>query len=142
MDGRTTPLAETAPKELFTDTVEEALRIDPPVIGRRRRAKADVAIGDVTVPAGSRILLMFGSANHDGEVFPEPEVFDVDWCNLQANLAFGAGEPLCLGAPPARLEGRVVLEEMVAGFPEPTRPPAAVRVGPGRADHPPRGPDR
>lgn len=96
--------------------VEEALRIDPPVINWRRRAKVDVRIGDVDIPAGAKLLLLLGSANHDGEVFPDPETFDPERPNAREHLAFGFGEHTCLGASLARLESRVVLEELVGRF--------------------------
>jgi cytochrome P450 len=110
---------------LFVNTVEEALRIDAPVIGWRRRAKVDVTVGATRIPADARILLMLGSGNHDDEVFNDPEVFDIDRSNARANLTFGNGEHLCLGAPLARLEGRVVLEEMVDRFAAPSLPEQA-----------------
>jgi len=68
------------------------------------------------VPAGARLLLLLGSANHDDAVFADPETFDPDRPNAREHLAFGFGEHTCLGASLARLESRVVLEELVGRF--------------------------
>ncbi|MCV7256880.1 cytochrome P450 [Mycobacterium hackensackense] len=107
---------------LIPNTVEEALRVEAPVINWRRRAKVDVEVGGVSLPAGAKILLSLGSANHDEATFDEAESFQPERSNARAHLTFGFGEHICLGAPLARLEGRVVLEEMVDRFPDATLP--------------------
>ena len=107
---------------LVPAVVEEVLRLDPPVINWRRRTKEEVRVGDTVIPAGAEVLLLLGSANHDGAVFASPDELDLDRENAQSHLSFGAGEHLCLGAPLARLEGQVVLEELLTRFPEPSLP--------------------
>ena len=77
----------------------------------------EVEIGGVAVPANADLLLLLGSANRDPAVFEDPERFDVRRANAREHLAFGHGAHLCLGAPLARLEARIVLEEFVARFP-------------------------
>lgn len=111
-----------ADRGLVPQVVEEVLRLDPPVINWQRRTKEAVRIGDTDIPADSEILLLLGSANHDAAVFDHPDDLDPARPNSQAHLSFGAGVHLCLGAPLARLEGRVVLEELLDRFPGPHLP--------------------
>jgi cytochrome P450 len=77
----------------------------------------DVEYYGTTVPAGSAILLLVGSANRDERRYDEPDVFDIHRDNTQ-HLTFGYGLHYCLGAALARLEGRVALDELLNRFPE------------------------
>jgi cytochrome P450 len=97
--------------------VEEVLRCDTSVISWRRRARRATEIGGVAIPAGAQLLLLLGSANHDEAVFDDPERFDIARENAGQHLAFGHGIHHCLGAALARLEARVVLEELTARLP-------------------------
>ena len=63
------------------------------------------------------VLVCIGAANRDPSVFPHPDVFDLRRANANQHLSFGSGPHLCLGAPLARLEARVVLEELAAALP-------------------------
>jgi cytochrome P450 len=109
-------------RELIPAVVEEVLRLDPPVMNWQRRAKEEVQIGDTVIPADAEILLLLGSANHDEDAFADADQLDPDRANAAAHLSFGAGVHLCLGAPLARLEGQVVLEELLDAFPQPELP--------------------
>jgi cytochrome P450 len=102
---------------LIPNAVEEVLRFDSPVIAWRRRTTEAVAIGGVPVPAGANLLLLLGSANRDPAVFEDPERFDIRRPNAREHLSLGQGAHYCLGAPLARLEARVVLEELSARLP-------------------------
>ncbi|MFI6792979.1 cytochrome P450 [Nonomuraea sp. NPDC050383] len=99
------------------DWVEETLRYDSSGQMTARLVTSDVEWHDTVVPAGSRLLLIFAAANHDPRVFPNPEMFDLDR-DTSRTLAFGTGPHFCLGASLARLEARIVLEELVAAVHE------------------------
>lgn len=92
--------------------VEELLRVSAPVFTWKRRVKAPAQVGGVDLPAGTNLLLLLGSANHDDAVFENPDRID-----LGRENASRQGIHFCLGAPLARLEGRVVLEELSARLP-------------------------
>jgi cytochrome P450 len=98
--------------------VEEMLRIATPVFAWKRLVKQPARVGDVDLSPGDRVLLILGSANHDEAVFEEPEVIDLHRPNGRNHLAFGLGIHFCLGAPLARLEAQVVLEELSRRFPD------------------------
>ena len=89
--------------------LEELLRYLSPVQGLARTTTRDVAIGDATIAAGDQVLLLYGSANHDESIFPDPDVLDLRR-GVRQHWAFGRGIHHCLGASVARLEIRVALE--------------------------------
>jgi cytochrome P450 len=92
--------------------VEESLRLSTPNQGMFRQVREDVELEGVPIPTGSTLWLIFGSANRDETVFPEPDRFDPTRKNLKEHLAFGRGAHFCIGAPLARLEVRVALEQL------------------------------
>jgi cytochrome P450 len=98
--------------ELVPSAVEEALRHGSPIQSLYRTAVAPYPVGDATIPAGGRVLLLFGAANRDPRKYGTPEVFDVTR-NPTDHLAFGTGIHFCLGAHLARIEGQVVLHELI-----------------------------
>jgi cytochrome P450 len=85
---------------------EEALRIDAPHRGLMRVTTKPITIQGVDLPAGTPLLLMFGSANRDERTFPEPDACAFDRPNAKHHLTFGAGEHRCPGATMARYEIR------------------------------------
>lgn len=104
--------------ELIGNAVEEILRIDTSIFGWRRIATADTTIGGVSIAKGSRILLMMGSANHDEAIFPQGSKFDVTRSNAKKHLGLGLGAHFCMGAPLARLEMRVIIEQLTRRLPQ------------------------
>jgi cytochrome P450 len=101
---------------LIPNAVEEVLRFDSSVIAWRRKTTEPVEIGRVPVPADANLLLLLGSANRD-PVFEDPDRFDIHRQNARDHLSLGHGAHYCLGAPLARLETRVVVEELSARLP-------------------------
>jgi cytochrome P450 len=94
--------------------VEETLRLSTPTQGMWRVVTRDVTLGGVDIPAGSRLVVMFASANRDANVFQDFDGFCPARTDLGEHLAFGKGTHYCLGANLSRLEGKVALEELVA----------------------------
>jgi len=98
--------------------VEEVLRFTSPLeIASVRLAREDVAFGSVIVRAGELVAGVLGSANRDERQFPDPDAVDIAR-DPNRHLAFGQGPHFCLGAPLARLEGRIALTTLLRRFPD------------------------
>ncbi len=104
-------------RSLVNNTIEEVLRYESPSPVQARYVMRDVELHGTTVPEGSAILLLNASGNRDERVFEDPDRFDVRR-QIAHHLAFGYGIHFCLGAALARIEGRVVLDELLTRFPE------------------------
>lgn len=102
---------------LATNAVEETLRFESSQISWRRIATADTTIGGVDVPAGTRILLNFASANHQPDLFEAPDTFDIRRPEAGRHISFGKGIHFCLGANLARMEARIALELLAERLP-------------------------
>lgn len=104
--------------ELLATAIEELLRYDSPVPRASYRvAKVDVKIDGVTIPAGSLVSVLVGSANRDPHRFPRPDELDITRGDHQ-HLAFAHGIHYCLGASLARLEGEVAIGALLERFPD------------------------
>lgn len=88
---------------LLTSAIEELMRFDTPLQMFERWVLEDIEVAGVSIPRGSEVALLFGSANHDPEVFSDPERLNLGRTE-NPHLSFGAGIHFCLGAPLARLE--------------------------------------
>jgi cytochrome P450 len=93
--------------------VEEVLRYRSPLQVVFRQTRRDVEVRGRTIPAGKLVLLMLGSANRDPRQFPDADRFDIGR-DPNPHVAFGHGVHFCIGAPLARLEGRIALEDLLA----------------------------
>jgi cholest-4-en-3-one 26-monooxygenase len=106
------------PDARIAGAVEEILRWASPVLYFRRNARRDVELGGQTIRAGEKISLWYVSANRDESIFDEPFRFDITR-DPNPHIAFGGGGPhFCLGAQLARLEIRVLFEELARRTPE------------------------
>jgi hypothetical protein len=103
-------------RERIPRWVEETLRYDNSTQMLMRFTLEDARVRGVTIPAGENVLLLVGSANRDSEVFPDPDVYDIQR-DTSAMLSFGRGTHFCMGASLARLEARVAFEEWWQRFP-------------------------
>src|SRR5262245_31201427 len=101
-------------RSLLEPFIEEALRLESPFHGHFRLVRRDTEVAGEPLPAGSRVMLLWGAANRDGDEFPSPDEIDLGRRNAKAHLAFGIGIHHCIGAALARLETRVVLETLFA----------------------------
>ena len=95
---------------LIPAAVEEAMRLITPLQLTARTTSREVTLHGVTIPEGGRVVLVPGAANRDERQFPDPDRFDVTRPRGR-HLGFGEGVHGCLGAPLARLEARIALEE-------------------------------
>jgi cytochrome P450 len=102
--------------ELIDRAVEELLRYDSPVQLTFRYALEDAEVGGQAIPRGSFALLLIGAANRDGDEHADPDVLDIGR-EPSRHLAFGQGVHFCLGAPLARLEGRIALSALTRRAP-------------------------
>lgn len=100
---------------LVPAAVEELLRFDSPVQTDFRGALRDCEVNGFPVRRGQSLTLLMGSANRDPEKFEAPDRLDVGR-ETRGHIAFGLGVHYCLGAPLARLEGRIVLETLLERF--------------------------
>jgi cytochrome P450 len=101
---------------LWAKAVEELLRFDPPSHYQGRVTTAPFDRYGEQIPEGSIVLLINGAANRDQRAFPDPDRYIADR-PIDRHVAFGHGIHFCLGAPLARLETRIALEEFVRRFP-------------------------
>ena len=102
---------------LLPGAIEEMLRWTSPVVYMARTATRDVELCGQQILAGDRMALYYPSANRDEAVFKDPERFDITR-SPNDHLAFGIGQHMCLGASLARLELRVLFEELLRRFPD------------------------
>lgn len=96
--------------------VEEFLRYDSPIQNSSRTAVRDVELHGTTIPRGATVTLVYGSANRDAARFEDPDLLDVGR-SVGRHMAFGGGVHLCIGAPLARLEAKIVLQRCLPHLP-------------------------
>jgi cytochrome P450 len=101
--------------ELLPTAVEEIVRWTSPSPSKRRTATRDVSLGGCVIEAGQKVQIWEGSANRDAAVFDAADCFDIGR-KPNPHLGFGQGVHYCLGANLARLELRVLFEELLARF--------------------------
>ena len=104
-----------ADPELIEPWIEETLRYEASSQLLARQTLQDVTIDGTTCPAGAKLLINIGSANHDHTVFTQAESFDIrrDKAELAKHIAFGGGRHFCLGASLARVEANIALQQLV-----------------------------
>jgi cytochrome P450 len=102
---------------LIPAAVEEILRFDPPSQLQGRTTTRDVNLHGMTIPAGSKTMLLTAAATRDERKFADPDVFDVSRPAVPESIYFGFGIHRCLGMHLARLELRIVFEELFKRFP-------------------------
>jgi cytochrome P450 family 144 len=99
--------------ELVGPYLEEVLRYEPPFRGHYRHVLNDTELCGMELPAGSRLLLLWGAANRDPLHFDHPGQFRLDRTSAKSHISFGKGIHFCVGAALARLEGKVVLGQLL-----------------------------
>ena len=120
---------------LIANATDEMLRWVTSVIYFRRTATKDTIIRGQDIKAGDKVVMWYGSANRDEEIFPDGHLFRVERENARKHLAFGAGEHLCLGNRLGHMQIRILFEELLERFPnihsiaDPTRIPSNFLAG-------------
>ncbi|BBZ05470.1 cytochrome P450 [Mycolicibacterium chitae] len=109
-----------ADPEMIPSAVEETLRLHPPFFGLYKRATRDVELGGTQIPKDSYIQTCWAAANRDPKVYENPDEFDVDrkFGRKNRHLTFGFGIHSCPGAPTARMELRIAVEELLRRLPD------------------------
>jgi len=103
---------------LIANATDEMLRWVTSVIYFRRTATKDTVIRGQDIKKGDKIVMWYGSANRDEDIFEDGHLFQVDRPNAKKHLAFGAGEHLCLGNRLGHMQIRVLFEELLQRFPD------------------------
>jgi len=100
--------------ELVPRFVEEMVRLEPPFNFHYRAVRRDCRFGGYDLAAGDRLMLLWASANRDPAIHDDPDSLRLDRKHPKKHMGFGRGLHFCIGAPLARLEARVVVEEVLA----------------------------
>jgi cytochrome P450 len=97
----------------IAEYVDEVIRLYAPLQGLYRRATRDVTVGDVTIPKGAIVQVLYGAANRDPEKFAAPDELDVCRKNKNQHLSFGTGIHTCVGRQLARAEVCIAIEQLL-----------------------------
>ncbi|ONI80054.1 cytochrome [Actinosynnema sp. ALI-1.44] len=112
---------------LWPNAVDEALRVDPPVLLTARTCLRDTTLAGVRVPKEAMVVGILAGANRDPGLFDDPARFDVTRPNAREHVSFSAGRHYCLGAALARMEGEVGLRAVFDRYPDLRLKPGATR---------------
>ena len=112
---------------LWSNAVDEVLRLDPPVLLTGRLCVRDTEVAGQPVARGSVVTTLLAGANRDPDVFEDADRFDVARPNARDHVSFSAGRHFCLGAALARMEGEVGLRSLLERYPDLELLPGAQR---------------
>jgi cytochrome P450 len=102
-----------ADPSLIPALIEEVLRLEGSTKQTARLARKDTRIGDLDVPAGTKVLVALSAANRDAARWEDPQALMLDRPKIKEHVGFGRGKHVCAGAPLARVEVRVILEKLL-----------------------------
>ncbi len=104
--------------ELLPNMVNEAIRLISPVIYMRRTTTEETQVGEQEIGPQEKVVLYYGAANRDPDIFINPDKFDIDRDNAKKHLAFGYGRHLCLGKHMANMQLSEVYKQILERFPD------------------------
>ena len=104
--------------ELLPNMVNEAIRLISPVIYMRRTTTEETQVGEQKIGPQEKVVLYYGAANRDPDIFINPDKFDIDRDNAKKHLAFGYGRHLCLGKHMANMQLAEVYKQILERFPD------------------------
>ena len=104
-------------RSLIPNMLQESLRMTSPVIHMRRTATQDTELNGQKIAEDEKLILWYGAANRDPDVFENPDQFDITRANASKHLAFGHGPHKCLGSRVAQLQLRLSFEKILDRFP-------------------------
>ena len=104
--------------ELLPNFVQESIRMISPVIHMRRTTTQEATIGEQQIGPGEKIIMWYGAANRDPQVFKNPNEFDIERVNADKHLAFGVGRHTCLGKPIALMQLQEAYSQILSRFPD------------------------
>ncbi len=102
-----------ADSSLLPDFIEEVLRLEGSTKMTSRLARKTTKVGGVEIPIGTKVMISFAAANRDPRRFENPQEFIIGRPKIKEHVAFGRGAHVCIGAPLARVETRIVLEKFL-----------------------------
>jgi cytochrome P450 len=103
---------------LMSKMSEEALRMVSPVMHMRRTAREDTELNGQKIAKDEKLVLWYGAANRDPDIFPDPDTFNMHRDNVEKHVAFGHGVHKCLGSRIAKMQLRMAFERIFDRFPD------------------------
>ncbi|MDX2233050.1 MAG: cytochrome P450 [Hyphomonadaceae bacterium] len=107
-----------AQPDLMANAANEFIRMVSPVIYMRRTALKDAEVAGQTIAAGEKVVMWYGAANRDPDVFETPDALQVDRANADKHIAFGFGPHVCLGKRVAQIQLEEAYRQLLARFPK------------------------
>lgn len=104
--------------DLMPNAIEESIRMISPVMHMRRTATCDTQIGEQKIGEGEKIVMWYGAASRDPEVFENPDQYDIERHNANQHIAFGLGKHMCIGHRVARMQLEVAYRQILTRFPD------------------------
>ncbi|BCP23745.1 MULTISPECIES: cytochrome P450 [Mycobacterium avium complex (MAC)] len=106
-----------ADRDLTAPFIDEVLRLNPPVWNMARTVVQEAQVRGESLCPGEKVMLVYGAANRDPEVFADPQKFDIDRPGVTKHLSFGSGRHRCIGEPLAKAELRLTLDYVLDNVP-------------------------
>ena len=104
--------------ELMPNFLQECIRMISPVMHMRRTTTCETEVGGQLMGPGEKLVMWYGAANRDPDIFVNPDKFDIKRVNADKHLAFGIGRHTCIGKPVALMQLKEVYKQILTRFPD------------------------